>query len=224
VPPSRPGAGSGGLSGRFVTLEGIEGSGKSTQAALLAVALRRANYEVVQTREPGGTPLAEWARNEVLERHVDAKTELFLYLAARTDHVSRHIRPALDGNAWVVCDRFNDATLAYQGYGRKLPMRKLKSLLKWANDLVPDLTLLVDVPVEVGLARAGLRGHTNRLDREDLPFHRRVRRGYLALAKAEPDRIAVLDGTGTIDEVHALICSTVAERLGVAALSARGKA
>jgi len=219
VASPRPGA----SSGRFITLEGIEGSGKSTQTDLLADALERTGYEVVRTREPGGTRLAEWARKQVLERDMGAKTELFLYLAARTDHVSHHIRPALDRDAWVVCDRFNDATLAYQGYGRKLPMRKLKSLLIWANDLVPDLTLLMDVPVELGLARARLRGNANRLDREDVEFHRRVRKGYLALAKAEPDRIAVVDGTGTQDEVYACVCAIVAKRLGVAALAAGGK-
>lgn len=210
--------------GRFITLEGIEGSGKSTQTSLLADALKRAGYDVVCTREPGGTPLAEWVRHEVLERDIDAKTELFLYLAARTDHVLRHIRLALDTKSWVLCDRFNDATLAYQGYGRGLPMRKLKPLLKWASGLVPDLTLLLDVPVETGLERAGRRGNTNRMDREGVAFHRRVRKGYLALAAAEPERIAVVDGTGTVDRVHALVCAAVAKRLGITALAARGDA
>lgn len=211
--------------GRFLTLEGIEGCGKTTQAALLADALKRAGIEVLRTREPGGTPFAERVRQLVLEKEIGAESELFLYLAARADHVARRIRPALATGAWVVCDRFGDATLAYQGYGRGLPVGRIKSLLKWAGGPVPDLTLLVDVPVETGLARAGRRGATNRLDREAEGFHQRVRDGYLALADAEPSRIVVVDGTGTVTQVHARLCAAVAERLGVASLAqARGKA
>jgi len=211
--------------GRFLTLEGIEGCGKTTQAALLADALKRAGIEVLRTREPGGTPFAERVRQLVLEKEIGAESELFLYLAARADHVARRIRPALATGAWVVCDRFGDATLAYQGYGRGLPVGRIRSLLKWAGGPVPDLTLLVDVPVETGLARAGRRGATNRLDREAEGFHQRVRDGYLALADAEPSRIVVVDGTGTVTQVHARLCAAVAERLGVASLAqARGKA
>jgi len=211
--------------GRFLTLEGIEGCGKTTQAALLADALKRAGIEVLRTREPGGTPFAERVRQLVLEKEIGAESELFLYLAARADHVARRIRPALATGAWVVCDRFGDATLAYQGYGRGLPVGRIKSLLKWAGGPVPDLTVLVDVPVETGLARAGRRGATNRLDREAEGFHQRVRDGYLALADAEPSRIVVVDGTGTVTQVHARLCAAVAERLGVASLAqARGKA
>jgi len=211
--------------GRFLTLEGIEGCGKTTQAALLADALKRAGIEVLRTREPGGTPFAERVRQLVLEKEIGAESELFLYLAARADHVARRIRPALATGAWVVCDRFGDATLAYQGYGRGLPVGRIRSLLKWAGGPVPDLTVLVDVPVETGLARAGRRGATNRLDREAEGFHQRVRDGYLALADAEPSRIVVVDGTGTVTQVHARLCAAVAERLGVASLAqARGKA
>lgn len=214
--------------GRLITLEGIEGCGKTTQAALLADALKDAGRTVVVTREPGGTPFAERVRRLVLEakgaaRDIGAEAELFLYLAARADHVARRIRPALAAGTWVVCDRFNDATLAYQGYGRGLPVRRLKSLLAWAGGPIPDLTVLVDVPVATGLARAGHRGETNRLDREATAFHERVRAGYLALAAADPGRIAVVDGTGTVDDVAAAVHAAVAGRLGVAALAARGK-
>jgi len=214
VAPSR----SGPPAGRFLTLEGIEGCGKTTQAALLADALKAAGREVVLTREPGGTPFAERVRHLVLEAgEIGPKSELFLYLAARADHVARRILPALAAGAWVVCDRYGDATLAYQGYGRGLPLRRLKSLLSWVGP-VPDLTVLVDVPVATGLARAGHRGETNRLDREETTFHQRVRAGYLTLAAAEPERIAVVDGTGTVDEVHAAVRAAVAERLGIVAL------
>jgi dTMP kinase len=212
-------------SGRFITLEGIEGCGKTTQAALLADALKAAGIDVLLTREPGGTPFAERVRHMVLdEKEIGAEAELFLYLAARADHVARRIRPALEAGAWVVCDRFGDATLAYQGHGRGLPVERLKSLLGWAGGPLPDLTVLVDVPVATGLARAGHRGETNRLDEEDAAFHERVRAGYLTLAAAEPGRIALVNGTGTVDEVQARVRAAVAERLGVAALASRGKA
>jgi dTMP kinase len=229
APPPIPRSGRSGPEppqGRFITLEGIEGCGKTTQAALLADALKMAGIEALLTREPGGTPFAERVRALVLEAgEMGAESELFLYLAARADHVARRIRPALATGAWVVCDRYGDATLAYQGYGRGLPVRRLKSLLGWAGGPVPDLTVLVDVPVEVGLARAGRRGETNRLDREAAAFHQRVRTGYLTLAEAEPGRIAVVDGTATVDEVSAAVRVAVAERLGVPDLArAWGKA
>jgi dTMP kinase len=215
---SRPGV----PAGRLITLEGIEGSGKTTQAALLADALKAAGFDPVLTREPGGTPFAERVRHLVLEaKDIGAEAELFLYLAARADHVARRIRPALASGAWVVCDRYGDATLAYQGHGRGLPVRRLKSLLGWAGGPVPDLTVLVDVPVETGLIRAGHRGETNRLDREEAAFHQRVRAGYLTLAAADPGRIAVVDGTGPVNQVHAAVCAVVAERLGVPALGER---
>lgn len=210
--PAAQGSGPG-----FVTLEGIEGCGKTTQAALLADALKQGGLAVTLTREPGGTPLAERVRRLVLDAGADGlapEGELFLYLAARCDHVARHIAPALARGRWVVCDRFTDATLAYQGYGRGLDVERVRRLVAWAGTPRPDVTLLFDVPVEVGLARAGRRGGGNRLDREDRAFHQRVRDGYLALASAEPDRIAVLDGTRPVEAVREAVLKTVRERLG----------
>jgi dTMP kinase len=203
--------------GTFITLEGVEGCGKTTQAALLADALAQAGRAVTRTREPGGTPLAERVRRLVLDAAADGlapEGELLLYLAARCDHVARRIRPALAEGQWVVCDRYNDATLAYQGYGRGLDLGKVRRLLQWAGGPVPDLTLLLDVPVETGLARAGRRGAGNRLDREEAAFHQRVRAGYLELAAAEPERIVVVDGTAPVDAVRAAILEAVHKRLG----------
>jgi dTMP kinase len=201
----------------FITLEGIEGCGKTTQAALLADALKQGGLAVTLTREPGGTPLAERVRRLVLDAEADGlapEGELFLYLAARCDHVARHIAPALARGRWVVCDRFTDATLAYQGYGRGLDVERVRHLVAWSGAPVPNLTLLFDVPVEVGLSRAGRRGATNRLDREERDFHQRVRDGYLALADAEPNRIVVLDGTETVEAVRLAVLKAVRERLG----------
>lgn len=209
---------SGAPPGRFITLEGIEGSGKTTQAALLADALRQAGLAVTATREPGGTPLAERIRSLVLDGDggPGPEAELFLYLAARADHVVRRLRPDLARGHWVVCDRYADATVAYQGYGRGLDLRRVRSLVRWAGTLVPDLTVLVDVPVETGLERAGRRGGENRLDREGEAFHQRVRAGYLTLAEAEPERIAVIDGARPVAQVLADVLDAVSGRLGVA--------
>jgi dTMP kinase len=207
----------GGPPGGFITLEGIEGCGKTTQAALLADAFREARLAVTATREPGGTRLAERLRRLVLDAEAEGfapEGELFLYLAARCDHVARRIAPALAEGRWVICDRYTDATLAYQGYGRELDVERVRRLLDWAGGPRPDLTLLFDVPVETGLERAGRRGATNRLDREGDAFHHRVRDGYLALAKAEPERIVVLDGTAPVDAVRAAMLAAVRARFG----------
>lgn len=211
--------------GRFLTLEGIEGSGKTTQAALLANALRKAGHAVTETREPGGTPFAERVRDLLLDRAtgpIGAQAELFLYLAARSDHVAERIRPALEKGEWVVCDRFSDATVAYQGYGRGLNATRVAEFLAWIRGPEPDLTVLVDVPVPVGLARAARRGATNRLDREEEAFHQRVRGGYLALAAAAPRRIAVVNGDRPVEMVQSDVLAIVADRLGVALSPAGG--
>jgi len=168
------------MRGKFITLEGGEGAGKTTQRALLASALGRAGHKVVETREPGGSPGAEEVRALLVQGEPgrwDAHTEALLVLAARRDHVRRHILPALEAGVWVICDRFVDSTYAYQGYGRGLDLQELQALHRFAvGDLIPDLTLLFDLPVEVGLGRAADRGRPERFEALDLEFHRRVRK------------------------------------------------
>ena len=205
--------------GLFITLEGPEGSGKSTQAIRLAAALRQAGYSVVHTREPGGTPLAEAIRHNLLSASsrepVTAATEALLILAARSQHVAHVIKPALQQGQIVLCDRFSDSTIAYQGFGRDIDMRWLRR----ANDvasggLVPDLTLLFDLPVSVGLARRRkARGKQNRLDRESEHFHRKVRRGFLTLARQAPRRITVIDATQRPEKIAAAAQAVVLKRL-----------
>ncbi len=193
--------------GLFITLEGGEGSGKTTQAAKLCAWLTREGRNVLHTREPGGTPLAEQLRNILLNRSLESiapETEALLILAARRQHVEHVIKPALKQGMTVVCDRFADSTVAYQGYGRGLDRRMLETMNSWATGkLVPDLTLLFDIPVSVGLARR--RGHAsaqNRLDQEAERFHRKVRTGFQALARREPRRILTIDATASQDAVE----------------------
>lgn len=193
--------------GLFITLEGGEGSGKTTQAAKLCTWLTEEGWKVLHTREPGGTPLAEQLRSILLNRSLESiasETEALLILAARRQHVEHVIRPALKQGMTVVCDRFADSTIAYQGYGRGLDRRMLETMNAWATGkLVPDLTLLFDVPVSVGLARR--RGHAstqNRLDQEAERFHRKVRRGFQALARQEPRRFLTVDATASQDAVE----------------------
>ena len=212
--------------GAFITLEGIEGSGKTTQLARLAKFLRERGYRVVETREPGGTPLAEQIRGVMLNlpppkpsehtttRLVEPMTpecEASLVFAARAQHVTRVIHPALNEGAIVLCDRFSDSTLAYQGYARGLDLRTLKTLNRFATKgLTPDLTLLFDLPVESGLARR--RRHDagqNRLDRETRQFHARVRKGFLDLAAHEPQRIHMIEAAGDLDGMTAKVLPVV---------------
>jgi dTMP kinase len=200
----------------FITFEGIEGSGKSTQLQRLA---RRIDGAVI-TKEPGGTPLADRIRAILLDStaHIDPTAELFLFAASRRQNVVEVIRPALDRGATVLCDRFTDATLAYQGFGRLLNLDQLRTLNGWATDsLVPDLTLLFDLPEEVGLARARSRNaealhDEGRFEAEDLRFHRRVREGYRTLALAEPSRFLMIDAEGSADDVYASVEGALAER------------
>ena len=204
------------MTGLFVTFEGGEGSGKSTQLARLAARLRARGLEPVLTREPGGTPLAEGIRELLLDpaRRPGAMSEALLMEAARADVVEHVIRPALAAGRVVLCDRYDDSTLAYQGGGRGLDAGLLEVLNRAATGgLVPDLTLLYDVPPALGLERRErAAGDTNRLDREPAEFHARVRRRYLDLAAAAPRRWVVLDGAAAPDEL---------ERCGWAALEAR---
>lgn len=186
--------------GRFITLEGIEGAGKSTVAKALAAELERRGIEVVLTREPGGTPLAERVRELVLARgseSVDPVAELLLMLAARSLHLTNLIRPALAAGRWVICDRFTDATRAYQGAGRGLDATLIDTLAAAVQrGLEPDRTLLLDVPVEVGLARARQRAHGgDRFEDETRRFFERVRAGYLELARRAPARCRVIDAS-----------------------------
>jgi len=194
--------------GRFITLEGIEGAGKSTVAKALAAGLERRGIEVVLTREPGGTPLAERVRELVLARGdeaVDPVAELLLMLGARALHLANLIRPALAGGRWVVCDRFTDATRAYQGAGRGLDATLIETLAAAVQrGLEPDRTLLLDVPVEVGLARAQRRAHGgDRFEDETRRFFERVRAGYLAAARAAPERCRVIDASVDVPAVIA---------------------
>jgi dTMP kinase len=183
--------------GRFITVEGGEGAGKSTQIARMIARLRAAGLEPLATREPGGTALAEEIRALILaprEERVEPVTELLLIFAARAQHVRGVILPALQAGRWVVCDRFSDATLAYQGSGRGMDDATIRSVDAIARaGLAPDLTLLLDVPVERGLARASARGAHDRFEQERVDFHERVRGAYLAIARAEPERVRVID-------------------------------
>lgn len=197
--------------GRFITLEGIEGSGKSTQAALLRDFLVARGLEVVVTREPGGSPIAEKIREILLDPRnlkMVPLAELFLYEASRTQHVAEVIRPALEAGKWVLCDRFFDASTAYQGNARGLGMKMVAELNLVATwGLVPDLTLVLDLPVEAGLKR--LARSPDRIESETLDFHQRVRQGYLEIAANDPSRIKVVDASGTIDDICTRIRGTV---------------
>ena len=205
--------------GRFITIEGPDGSGKTTQVDRLAERLRSAGQEVLVTREPGGTRLGEQLREILLARHggvepTDALTDAFLFEAARRQLVRQVIRPALADGSIVVCGRYSDSTLAYQGYGAGAPLDVLRAIDAAATDgLRPNVTILLDLPVEVGLARKGPDETTRFEAEQDVAFHRRVRSGFLALAADEPDRFAVVDATLTVDEVADEVWSTVAEML-----------
>ena len=196
--------------GYFITFEGVEGSGKTTQVELLADRLRHAGRTVVTTREPGGTPISDRIRAVVLDRQnveIHPHTEALLMCAARAQLVHEVIQPALDAGQVIICDRYSDSTFAYQGYARGQDLATLRSINAFATGgLLPDLTVLLDLPVEDGLQRrfgAGGDGSTNRMDRLDLNFHRKVAAGYHALAQAEPDRWRLVDAQGSVDDVAA---------------------
>lgn len=203
----------------FITFEGPEGGGKSTQVRAAAAALKAAGIAVTATREPGGTAIGEQIRGVLLQpenRAMLAETETLLLLAARAQHAAEVISPALARGEVVLCDRFAGATYAYQGYGRGLNLALLRQLQEFAvGALAPDLTLLYDLPVETGLARRHAAGEVNRLDAAGVDFHQRVRAGYLELATADPDRWAVLDATRPLAAVTARTLAIVGERLGV---------
>ncbi len=203
--------------GFFLSFEGIEGCGKTTQIKRLARRLRALGYLVVETREPGGAPISEQIRTLLLDtrnRGMDARCELLLYLASRAQHLADRVRPALEKGAIVLCDRFADATVAYQGYGRGLGPATVSRLNRFATaGLVPNLVLLLDIPVAVGLARKRTVGKLDRLDREQASFHEAVRRGYHRIARQHPRRVRVVNGTDAMDDVAHAIDRIVQTRL-----------
>jgi dTMP kinase len=207
------------MGGHLFTLEGIEGSGKTTQAQALVQALRASGVETLLVREPGGTALGERIRALLLDRGSEgmtAETELFLYLAARAQLVAEIIRPALAGGGVVVCDRYGDASVAYQGVGRGIGARRVRDLNALATGgLAPELTVLLDLPVAEGLARTRARGQgrLDRLESEPDAFHERVRRGYLDAARAEPARFLVLDSRRPMDVLAEEIVEAVRSRI-----------
>ena len=206
--------------GKFITLEGGEGTGKSTQIKLLVEAFKETDIEIVQTREPGGSPGAEAIRRLLVEGDIekwDGLTEVLLNYAARHEHLRDTITPALDAGHWVISDRFADSTVAYQGYGNNLDLTAIGKL----HDLVvgsikPDLTLVLDIPVEQGLLRAKDRNdQEDRYERMDSSFHERVRQGFLEIAKQEPERCVVIDASGDVGQVNADINAAFLVQLGV---------
>jgi dTMP kinase len=204
------------LGGAFITFEGIDGCGKSTQLRLLASELRMRGHEVVSTREPGGTPLGKRIRDILLDpqMEVDPLAELLLFAADRAQHVRTLLRPATDSGSIVLSDRYADATAAYQGAGRNFTTEMIAEVIRLATEgLKPDLTLIFDLPVVECLARTSRRtetdNQTDRLDAEDAAFHTRVRDAYLKLATEEPDRVRVISASGSINETHDRVLEVV---------------
>jgi dTMP kinase len=203
--------------GHLITIDGVEGAGKSTQAARLADAMRREGREVVVTREPGGTELGRALRAILLDDAAPGltpETERLLYLADRTEHVRRLIAPALERGAVVIADRFSDSTVAYQAYGRGLPLETVRQLDAFARGgVVPCLTFILDLPPDEGLERIRALRPADRLERESLAFHRRVHEGFCAIAAAEPERVVLLDARLPVDELAPLMLERVHARV-----------
>ena len=201
------------MKGKFITVEGIEGVGKTTNIDFIHQRLQAAGRDVVLTREPGGTPLAEAIRGLLLDSAytgMDSTCELQLMFAARAEHLAKVVWPALDQGQWVLCDRFTDATYAYQGGGRGIDsgvIARLEELVQ--GDFRPDLTLLLDVPVEIGLARAGKRGALDRFEQEKVAFFERVRNAYLEMAQRSPGRYRVIDASLPLNDVQNQIAATL---------------
>jgi dTMP kinase len=199
------------MQGKFITVEGSEGVGKSSNLAFIETYLTNVGINVLRTREPGGTPLGEAVRELLLDARQSAMcddTELLLMFAARAQHLAEVIRPAIAAGQWVLCDRFTDATYAYQGGGRGVPMERISVLEDWVQgELRPDHTLLLDMPVAAGLERAGARSEPDRFEQEQQAFFERVRETYLARAKAEPNRFHIIDASPSLDKVQAQITS-----------------
>ena len=204
--------------GRFITLEGGEGAGKTTCMDHIRQRILDAGVELVETREPGGTEIGEKIRELLLDKDNDdilPDTELLLMFAARAQHIGQLIRPALERGQWVLCDRFTDATYAYQGGGRGIGQAHIAALEQWTQQgLKPDLTLLLDLPVETGLERAGQRSEPDRFESESMNFMRQVRQAYLDIAAREPQRVRVIDASRPLEEVLRQIDVVMDEVLG----------
>ncbi len=205
--------------GKFITFEGGEGAGKSTQVKRLAGFLGSRGYSVVETREPGGSSGAEEIRRLLVEGPVDkwdAMTETLLLMAGRRSHLRDLVEPVLQRGNWVLCDRFSDSTIAYQGYGEGMDIAKIREIQRLAiGDVRPDLTLLLDIPAEKGLERATARGEAARYERMDIDMHHRIRNGFLKMASAEPERFEVVDALGKADAIEIQIRNCIERRFGL---------
>ncbi len=205
------------MQGLFITLEGSEGAGKSTNLAFIHDYLEQAGHTVVQTREPGGTALSEHIRALLLGHEYDgmaSDTELLLMFAARAEHLAAKIKPALAQGKTVLCDRFTDATYAYQGYGRGIALDRIATLEDWVQgSLRPDLTLFLDLPVELGMKRAGERSAPDRFEKQQLDFFDQVRHGYLERAGQQPQRYRVIDSSVSLEQVQAQISTVLSDFL-----------
>lgn len=202
------------LKNKFITFEGGEGSGKTTQIKLLVDHLTNYNLSITQTKEPGGSIIGDQIRNILLHPknyNLSYKSELLLYAAARAQHIEEIIKPALNNNQTVICDRFTDSTIAYQGYGRELDMKLIKLLNDLStNSLIPDITLYLDIDPTIGIKRSLDRQNGNninedRMEQESIEFHKKIRHGFLELAKSEPKRFIVIDANQTIEQIHSEI-------------------
>jgi len=206
------------MRGQFITVEGSEGVGKSSNLAFIEDYLRNAGINIVRTREPGGTPLGESVRKLLLDARQTAMCddmELLLMFAARAQHLAEVIRPALEVGNWVLCDRFTDATYAYQGGGRGVPMERIRTLEEWVQaELRPDHTLLLDMPAADGLQRAGTRSEPDRFEQEQHAFFERVRETYLSRAKSEAGRFHVIDASPALDVVQSHIADVLQQIVG----------
>lgn len=194
------------MRGRFITFEGIDGAGKSTQIDVIEETLRARGLEVIRTREPGGTPLGEVIRKELLSVSMDPSTETLLFFASRAEHIAKVIRPAIERGAWVLSDRFTDATYAYQVGGRSFPAHKVEELERWTQgDLQPDRTVLFDIEPEVAAERVARARNLDRFEKENLDFFKRVRQAYLTRANQSPNRFLIVNSMQDKDTVSAIL-------------------